>query len=116
MTFGALILIMSTMQNPFDNIDSRLSRIEGLLIDLKHFKKKNETEDQWFDLNDLVTYDPEKRTKATFYRYVHHNEIPYHKRGKKLTFLKSEIDKWLKQGRKKTTEELSEDAVIASRS
>lgn len=101
------------MYNPFDSIDSRLTRIEGLLIDLKHSKKKPQDEDQWFDLNELVAYDPEKRTKATFYRYVHDNEIPYHKRGKKLTFLKSEIDAWLKLGRKKTLDEVCNEATIS---
>jgi len=68
--------------------------------------------DQWFDLDKLVAYDPEKRSKATFYGYVQDNAIPYHKRGKKLTFLKSEIDSWLKSGRKKTAEEI--DAAASS--
>ncbi len=66
--------------------------------------------EHWFDLNQLVAYDPEQRTKPTFYGYIHRGEIPSHKRGKKLTFLKSEIDAWLKQGRRKTVLETANEA------
>jgi len=104
------------MDNPFKSLHKRLSNIEGILIELKNSKQITPKEDQWFDLNELVSYDPEKRTKATFYSYVHNNEIPFHKRGKKLTFLKSEIDGWLRQGRKKTLEELKADAYNGQRS
>lgn len=84
-----------------NQINKQLQRIESLLL-----RKKEEPKDKWFDLNDLVDYDPEKRTKATFYSYIHKREIPFHKRGKKLTFLKSEIDEWLKSHRKQTLEEI----------
>lgn len=52
--------------------------------------------DQWLTLDDLVAYDPAKRAKQTFYGLVSRGEIPVHKSGKKLTFLKSEIDAWLR--------------------
>lgn len=69
--------------------------------------------DHWFDLNELVEYDPEKRSKATFYGYIHNNTVglPYHKRGKKLIFLKSEIDLWIKSGRKLTSSEAEAEAT-----
>ena len=86
----------------------KLSEIESLLYQQSNYSKRNE--DQWFDLNELMVYDPEKRSKPTFYRYVQEQSIPFHKKGKKLTFLKSEIDHWLKGGRKKTVEEIEEEA------
>ena len=89
-------------------IDKRLENIERLLLE-----KSNNNQplpDCWFDLNELVTYDPEKRSKPTFYGYVHERAIPFHKRGKKITFLKSEIDAWLKQGRKQTNSEVETEA------
>ena len=66
--------------------------------------------DRFMDLNELVQYDPEKRSKPTFYGYIHDRTIPFHKRGKKVTFLKSEIDSWLKEGRRKTRSEIEADA------
>jgi predicted DNA-binding transcriptional regulator AlpA len=44
------------------------------------------------------------------YGWVNAGTIPVHKGGKKLRFLKSEINNWLKQGRKKTLAELASEA------
>ncbi|CAN5661141.1 helix-turn-helix domain-containing protein [soil metagenome] len=66
--------------------------------------------DRWFDLSELCSYLPDKPAKATVYAYVSANTIPVHKSGKKLRFLKSEIDSWLLEGRKKTLAEIANDA------
>lgn len=49
-------------------------------------------------------------TKPTLYGYVQRNEIPYHKKGNRLYFFKSEIIDWIKTGRQKTLKELEADA------
>lgn len=66
--------------------------------------------DRWFDLTELCEYLPDKPTKPTAYGWVHEGSIPVYKGGKKLRFLKSEIDLWLKQGRKKTVQEAAAEA------
>lgn len=68
---------------------------------------------EWMDLDDLIVYDPLKRSKQTFYRYVMNREIPFHKSDnrKKLLFKTSEIDTWLGQGRKQTMIEAGEEAI-----
>jgi excisionase family DNA binding protein len=66
--------------------------------------------DRWFDLNELCEYHPDKPCKPTVYGWVNAGIIPVHKGGKKLRFLKSEIDSWLKQGRKKTLAETAGEA------
>jgi predicted DNA-binding transcriptional regulator AlpA len=66
--------------------------------------------DRWFDLNELCIYLPDKPSKATVYGWVHTGLIPCHKGQKKLRFLKSEIDAWLNQGRKKTLAETANEA------
>jgi len=66
--------------------------------------------DRWFDLNELCIYHPDKPTKPTVYGWVNAGTIPVHKGGKKLRFLKSEIDNWLRQGRKKTLAETASEA------
>lgn len=65
---------------------------------------------QWFDLTELCNYRPDKPAKATVYGEVNRGVIPVHKRGKKLMFLKSEIDAWLKSGRRKTHSEIQAEA------
>ena len=45
-------------------------------------------------------------TKPTLYGYVQRNEIPYHKKGNRLYFFKTEIIDWIKTGKQKTLKEL----------
>ena len=66
--------------------------------------------DRWFDLNELCIYHPDKPSKPTVYGWVNAGIIPVHKGGKKLRFLKSEIDSWLKQGKRKTFSEIASEA------
>lgn len=78
---------------------------------LKAVSKEPATEkDQWFDLDGLEAYLPEKLARATLYGKLASGEIPGHKRGKKWYFLKSEIDFYLKQGRRKTLAETEAEA------
>ena len=71
-----------------------------------HNQESTET-DRWFDLNELCIYHPDKPAKATAYGWVNAGTVPVHKGGKKLRFLKSEIDNWLRQGKKKTFAEIA---------
>lgn len=41
-------------------------------------------------------------TKPTVYGLVHQNNIPYHKKGKRLYFLKSEIMTWIQSGKRES--------------
>jgi len=67
--------------------------------------------DQWLNLNDLCEYHPDHPAKPTVYAWIGQRSIPYHKKGKKLMFLKSEIDNWLKEGRRKTAAEIQAEAA-----
>lgn len=101
------------MNNPFEVIEARLSNIETLLLDIKHKPKEQNNQEEtdiWFDINELCLYHPDKPSKHTVYGWVYAGSIPVRKGGKKLRFLKSEIDTWLKQGRKRTFEETAKEA------
>jgi excisionase family DNA binding protein len=60
---------------------------------------------QWFNLSEFCEYHPDKPSVQTAYKWVQTGKVPCHKSGKKLRFLKSEIDNWLKDGKRKTLEE-----------
>jgi excisionase family DNA binding protein len=66
--------------------------------------------DRWFTIDELCEYLPDKPAKATVYGYVHTLSIPFHKTTKRLRFLKSEIDLWLKSGKRKTVSEIEAEA------
>jgi len=103
-------LTLETLPKAFTHLTNEVREIKRLLLE-----KSNEHPTEtvlWFDLNELCQYHPDKPTKPTVYGWVFAGRIPVHKSGKKLRFLKSEIDTWLKQGRKKT---LAETAIEAER-
>ncbi len=63
--------------------------------------------DRWFNLQELCDYLPDKPAKPTVYAWVNQGIIPFHKGGKKLRFLKSQIDEWLRQGKQETRSEIN---------
>jgi len=67
--------------------------------------------ERWFDIHELAGYLPDKPAVPTIYGYVHRRTIPYHKNSKKLYFLKSEIDDWLRSGRQLTNTEAEAEAA-----
>lgn len=100
-------LTLETLPKAFSHLVNEIGEIKKLLQQ----KPELHTEtDQWFDLNELCQYHPDKPSKATVYGWVNAATIPVHKSAKKLRFLKSEIDAWLKQGRKKTFTEAANEA------
>ena len=101
-------LTLETLPKAFTHLANEVSEIKRLLLE-KSKEQPTET-DRWFDLSELCQYHPDKPTKPTVYGWVSADTIPVHKNGKKLRFLKSEIDDWLKKGRKKTLEETAIEA------
>lgn len=100
-------LTLETLPKAFTLLSNEVSEIKRLLL-AKDSEQQTET-DRWLDLNELCLYIPDKPSKPTVYGWVNARTIPVHKGGKKLRFLKSEIDNWLKQGRKKTLAEIANE-------
>jgi excisionase family DNA binding protein len=48
--------------------------------------------------------------KATIYGLTHQNDIPFHKKGKRLYFLKSEILTWIKSGKRESKSDVEKRA------
>lgn len=102
------------MELSFDQLPNAVSRLYAKIEDIERLRlQKNEPQQQiehWFDFNELREYLPEKPAPPTLYQKLANREIPGHKRGKKWYFLKSEIDIYLKTGRKKTLTEIESEA------
>ncbi len=101
-------LTLETLPKAFTHLSHEVSEIKRLLLERSNDQSANA--DRWFDLNELCNYLPDKPAKATAYGWVHAGLIPCHKGAKKLRFLKSEIDEWLKTGKQKTVKELVDEA------
>lgn len=97
----------------FENLPQKVFEIsqqnEEILKQLKRLTSPQPAE-QHFNIDEVCNYLPQRPARATVYGMVHAKKIPCHKQGKRLYFLKSEIDSWLLQGRKKTLEETASEA------
>ena len=100
------------MTNPFETIDSRLSNIENLLLDLKHTPK--DTGNTQPEADELLTVQDTAKflslSIATIYGMIHRKELPVMKRSKRCYFSKFELINYLKEGRKKTYAETAKEA------
>ena len=99
----------------FENIPSAIGQIQSDLVEIKkellNINSINPDENltKWFNLDEVINYDPAKRTKPTWYSLVSRGQVPYHKSGGRLIFLKSEIDDYLKSGKHKTMSEIKDE-------
>lgn len=88
----------------------RVERLEILLESKTPAPSKVDAQ-KWLDIKELKEYLPDHPAPTTVYGWVRNNIIPYYKKGKKLSFKKSEIDEWLNASRQMTDEEAEEAAL-----
>jgi len=98
------------MDNPFEILKSEIEVLKNMVAEIQKivpeiYVKTNDS-DQWLSFNELLAYLPQKWSKATLYTKISKGEIPYYKRGKNLVFLRSEIDAWLREGRRFSKKEI----------
>jgi excisionase family DNA binding protein len=99
------------VSNPFEIIETRLSSIEDLLLELKHqpTKKIEPTEPELLTIEQVASLL--HLSKATIYTKHSKGEIPgVCKRGKRLFFERDVILNWLKGGRILCTPEIEAEA------
>lgn len=79
----------------------KLEDIERLLTDKNSIVKES---DQFLTIEQAAEFLC--LSKLTLYGKVSRHELPVNKRGKRLYFLRSELENYIKAGRKKTSDEL----------
>ena len=99
---------MDQLHNPFEGIVKELTEIKSLLLDLKHPPSQGKQE----LANDLLTVDEAADlldlSKATIYKKVHYNELPFMKRSKRLYFSRKELMAYLKEGSNRTNSQIAQ--------
>ncbi len=66
--------------------------------------------DVWMSIHDLCAYLPTRPVTQTVYGWTSAHLIPFHKKGRRIMFLKLEIDKWLIGEQLKSIREIEADA------
>ena len=91
-------------------LQNQVSDLKGLVNTLVQ-RDGNTRKDVWMNIDEFRAYHPDHPARPTIYEWVGKKAIPVHKDGKKLRFLRSEIDEWLNGGRAKTQAELDREAL-----
>ena len=104
-----MISNLEEMPQALNYLISKVESLEEMVNELSVQKDVPE-QPEWMNIDDLRQYLPSHPAKQTIYGWVNDKLIPYYKTSKKLTFKKSEIDDWLHQGHRKSTEELQREA------
>ena len=99
------------MNNPFEVIETRLSSIENLLLDIKHQPPKvaeQPPSEKLLSIQEAAEFL--NLTVPTLYSKVSKGELPVMKRSKRLYFSRTELLDYIKQGRKKSNDEIDAEA------
>jgi predicted DNA-binding transcriptional regulator AlpA len=101
-TFEDMPKAMSWMMDKLNELDSK---IDGL-----NNSPQTAPSEIWMNLKELREYLPSHPAEQTVYGWTSCHQIPFHKKGKRIMFLKSEIDDWLHEGKMKSQKELEQEA------
>ena len=102
-TFEDLPKAMSWMMDKLNKLDSKIDSLNNI--------PQVRPADQWMNLKELCEYLPSHPAEQTVYGWTSCHQIPFHKRGKRIMFLKSEIDAWLRDGKVKSEKDLEDEAA-----
>ena len=98
-TFEDMPKAMSWMMDKLNELDSK---IDGL-----NNSPQIPPSEIWMNLKELREYLPSHPAEQTVYGWTSCHQIPFHKKGKRIMFLKSEIDEWLHDGKMKSQKNLN---------
>lgn len=101
-------LTFERMPEAASTLLKEMREVKGLILNGQAAKPE---EDIWLDIEQLCAYHPDRPAKKTVYDWVTQRRVPFHKDGKKLRFLKSEIDNWLRGSYHQTDEELYDEGL-----
>ena len=85
-----------TREQYYNALTQIINELKQIKAEMVAMCQSGEPIDQWLNLEELRNYLPDHPAEQTIYGWTSNHTIPFHKKGKKLQFLKSEIDKWLK--------------------
>ncbi len=105
-TFEQMPAVIMALVDKVDELSRKLDKISKI-------KRSEQSRDEWFDVASLSDYLPSHPTYQTIYCWTHAHVIPYRKNGKRLVFLKSEIDEWM--SKEKCDAYTSQDAMDDAR-
>lgn len=103
-------MIPMLMANLLEDNKILSAKIDALNRKITASVGNNNDDDQRMDVAEAQNYIPGHPAVQTIYGWTSNNMIPYHKVGKRIYFVKSELDAWLSKKQHKSKEDLRKEA------
>ena len=103
-------MIPTLMLNLIEDNKVLSAKLDAINRNLSASMGNNRDENERMDVTEAQKYIPGHPAVQTIYGWTSNNMIPYQKVGKRIYFLKSELDAWLSKEQHKSKDDLREEA------
>jgi excisionase family DNA binding protein len=103
-------MIPTLMANLLEDNKILSAKLDDISKKISAVNKNSKDDDRRMDVTEAQKYIPGHPAVQTIYGWTSNNMIPYHKVGKRIYFVKSELDAWLLKEGHKSQDDLRREA------
>ena len=103
-------MIPTLMANLLEDNKILSAKLDDISKKISAVNKSSKDDDRRMDVTEAQKYIPGHPAVQTIYGWTSNNMIPYHKVGKRIYFIKSELDAWLLKEGHKSQDDLQREA------
>ena len=107
-TFDMIPMLMANLLEDNKILSAKIDALNKK-INMSMTTKKDDDNER-MDVTEAQKYIPGHPAVQTIYGWTSNGQIPYHKIGKRIYFIKSELDEWPSHGQHKSTSDLQKEA------
>lgn len=108
-TFDMIPMLMANLLEDNKILSAKIDALNKK-INMSLPANKRGDDNERMDVTEAQKYIPGHPAVQTIYGWTSNGQIPYHKIGKRIYFVKSELDEWLSHGQHKSDDDLRKEA------
>lgn len=108
-TFDMIPMLMANLLEDNKILSAKIDALNKK-INMSLPANKQGDDNERMDVTEAQKYIPGHPAVQTIYGWTSNGQIPYHKIGKRIYFVKSELDEWLSHGQHKSDDDLRKEA------
>lgn len=108
-TFDMIPMLMANLLEDNKILSAKIDALNKK-INMSLPANKKGDDNERMDVTEAQKYIPSHPAVQTIYGWTSNGQIPYHKIGKRIYFVKSELDEWLSHGQHKSDDDLRKEA------
>lgn len=108
-TFDMIPMLMANLLEDNKILSAKIDALNKKIGTVTPANRKGDDNER-MDVTEAQRYIPGHPAIQTIYGWTSNGQIPYHKIGKRIYFVKSELDEWLSHGQRKSEDALNKEA------